>query len=110
MTKTIENKNQLRREIIRLQSEVSINETQFKERIKEMREELRPQTLIINALTDITGFDFGKGDFFKSGLLATISIVLHRFIHKQESALEKKIVAWAKSILDKLRDFNNNEK
>ena len=105
--KTIENKNQLRREIVKLKGEVSTKEIHLKESIKEFREEFRPETFLINAFSNLTGLNLAKGDFLKSGLMATISIVLHRFLHNQESVLEKKIFSWAESFLNKLRNVMN---
>ena len=35
--------------------------------------------------------------------MATISLVLRRFVFKQESVLESKILSWAQILVDKLR-------
>lgn len=105
--KTIENKNQLRREIVKLQGEVSTKEIHLIESIKEFREEFRPETFLINTFSNITGVNLANRDFLKSGLMTTISILIHRFLHKQESVLEKKIVGWAESFLQKLKDVIN---
>lgn len=107
--RTIENKNQLRREIMRLQAEVAGKEVQLKESLKAVREDFKPETFILKAISSATGINLAKGDFFRSGLMATISVILHRFITKQESVLEKKIFSWAEAFIDKLRDLRKKE-
>ncbi len=101
----IENTAQLRKEIIRLQKELERKEDGLKITFQEVREDLKPENIAIRALSSATGINFVKGDFLKSGIMATISIILHRFITKQESALEKKIFSWAESFIERLKGF-----
>ncbi|MFZ7115213.1 MAG: hypothetical protein ACO1G9_07555 [Bacteroidota bacterium] len=105
----IENSIQLRKEIARLQADVKKQEEDLKTRFKEVREDLRPENIAIRAISNATGINFVKGDFLKSGIMATISILLHRFITKQESVLEKKIFSWAESFIERLRDFKSKK-
>ena len=110
MMNRIENAHQLRKEISRLKLELEKKELILKDSLLEVREDLKPENIAMKAISSATGINFAKGDFFKSGLMATISILLHRFITKQESVLEKKIFSWAESFIDKLRDLRSAEK
>ncbi len=105
----IENSNQLRKEIFRLQVDLKKKEELLKLKFKEVKEDFKPENIAIRAISNATGINFAKGDFLKSGIMATISILLHRFITKQESVLEKKIFSWAENFIDRLKDFKSNK-
>ena len=105
----IENVNHLRKEIVRLQSEVERKELALKSSLIAVKEDLKPENIAINAISSLTGINFSKGNFLKSGLMATISVIIHRFITKQESVLEKKILSWTESFIDKLRDLRSGD-
>ena len=105
----IENSNQLRKEILRLQVELDKKEENLKAKFKEVRDDFKPENIAIRALSNVTGINFVKGDFLKSGIMATISIIVHRLITKQESVLEKKIFSWAENFIDRLKDFKSKE-
>ncbi|MBK6398642.1 MAG: hypothetical protein IPP27_11060 [Bacteroidetes bacterium] len=105
----IENSNQLRKEILRLQVELDKKEENLKAKFKEVRDDFKPENIAIRALSNVTGINFVKGDFLKSGIMATISIIVHRLITKQESVLEKKIFSWAENFIDRLKDFKSKK-
>ncbi len=109
MMKKINNKQQLRREIHLLNDVVSTKEAKLKDSFIAVKEDFRPEKFILRAVTNLTGLNLQKGDFFRSGMMATISVLLHRFITKQESVLEKKIFSWANSFIEKLQELRKDD-
>ena len=107
--KKISNKQQLHKEILLLKVDLSSKESQLKESFISVKEELRPEKFILRAVTNLTGLNLSKGDFLRSGLMATISVLLHRFITKQESVLEKKIFSWANTFIEKLQELRKDD-
>ena len=103
MMNKIENAHQLRKEIVRLQTELEKKELKLQSSFNTVKEDFKPETFIVKAISSATGINFAKGDFLQSGLMATISLVLRRFVFKQESVLERKILSWAQILVDKLR-------
>ncbi len=103
----VENSTQLRKEILRLQSELEKKEKRLKTSFDIVKDDFKPETFLVKAVSSATGINFEKGSFLKSSVMATISVVLNRFIFKQESALEKKILSWAQNIIDKIRDLRS---
>lgn len=59
----IENSNQLRKEILRLQVELDKKEENLKAKFKEVRDDFKPENIAIRALSNVTGINFVKGDF-----------------------------------------------
>lgn len=102
--RTIENARQLREEIVRLQSELEVKEEKIRVGLKAVREDFRPENIIFRTLSSVTGIHFAKSDFLKNGLMATVSIIIHRILTKQESVLEKKLVGWITDFTMRIRD------
>ena len=103
--RTIENTRQLREEIERLKLEVQLREERIKVHLKEVREDYRPENIIVRSISNATGIPFSKSDFLKKGLMTTLSIIVHRFLTKQESELEKKVVGWIGEWVEKIREM-----
>jgi hypothetical protein len=102
--RTIENARQLREEIVRLKQELEEKENKVREGLKAVREDFRPENMILKTLSSVTGIHFAKSDFLKNGLMATVSIIIHRLLTKQESILEKKLIGWISDFTMKIRD------
>ncbi len=102
--RTIENIGQLREEIVRLQEELAQKESIIRDDLRAVREDFRPENIIFRSLSSVTGIHFSKSDFLRNGLMATVSIIVHRFMTKQESVLEKKIVGWITDFVIKMRE------
>ena len=103
----IENSNQLKNEIQHLQRELERKGIILKASINVIREDLKPENIAFRAISSATGINFVKGNFLKSGIMATITILVHRFISKKESLLEKKIFSWAEFFINLIKGFKS---
>ena len=85
----IENAEQLRTEIYRLKNIASQQQEQIKNDVKAIREDLKPENIIWNTLSSITGIKINKSDFFKEGIAVGIYVLIQRFILKKERNIQK---------------------
>lgn len=106
----IKNSEELRLEIIRLKGELEIKEDSLKRSFEDVRDDFKPKNVALNLISNATGIDFNKENFVKTGILATISIILNRYFSKQESVIENKILSWAETLINKFKEFKSNSK
>ena len=62
----IENAQQLRKEIVRLQTELEKKELKLQSSFNTVKEDFKPETFIVKAISSATGINFAKGDFLKT--------------------------------------------
>jgi len=105
----IKNSKQLEEAISSLKAEVVMRENNLKESFSNTKEAFKPTNLLLKFVSDVSGVNFVKGDFLASGIMATISIIVHRLLTKQESVLEQKITGWAETIVNKLKDLRTKK-
>jgi hypothetical protein len=103
----IENAEQLRAEINRLQTEVKEKELKLRSDLMHMKDQLKPENILMNSITSLTGVRVDKSEFFKNGLAMGISLVLQRFVFKTESTIERKVYSWIDEIFDRVKNYIN---
>ena len=99
----IENMEQLQSEIKRLRAISKQQELQIKNDLLEVREDLKPRNILLNAVSSISGVNMNKKDFFQDGIARGISIFIQRFILKAEKKMENKIYDFVDTVLEKLK-------
>ena len=105
--KKIENIEQLRAEIERLKIIATQQEKQLKNDFKEIREDLRPENLLWNTLSSLTGIKMSKNEFFKDGIAFGLSLILQRFVLKTEKKVEGKVYDFVDTIFERVKNLVN---
>ncbi|HRH64991.1 MAG TPA: hypothetical protein PLU53_01710 [Bacteroidia bacterium] len=105
--KKIENSEQLRAEIARLEELAKSQEQGLRVQIRGLREEFRPANMVMNAVSSMTGIKINKNEFLKNGLAFGLSMVLQRFVFKTETSFERKIYGWVDELFDKVKSVIN---
>ena len=103
--KKIENSYQLYEEMARLKVLISDQEKAIKEDVLEIKENLKPSNLLVNALSSITGFKVTNNEFLKDGLAYGLSILFQRFVLKTEKKLEHTVYEFIDTIIVKVKAF-----
>ena len=103
----IENSEHLREEIARLQGQAEVQEQNLRKNLRELRNQFRPENILLNTLSSVTGIKIGKNEFLKNGIAAGLSLVLQRFVFKTETNIERKIYSWIDEIFDKVKSIIN---
>ena len=106
MTK-IENLEQLQDEIKKLRELAKKQELQIKNDLFEIRDDLKPQNILLNALSSLTGIKINKKEFFQEGILSGLSLFLRRFVLKTEKKMENKFYDVVDGMLDKFKSLVN---
>lgn len=108
MTKQpIRSLKELQGRIRQLKSEATEQEQRIRGDYERIKEEFRPENILVNALGKLTGININKSEFFRNGIAVGISLVLKRFIFKTESSFEKKAYSWIDSFFDRIRNVAN---
>lgn len=103
----IESSEQLKAEIDRLEALAKQQEAGLRVRISTIREQFKPENILLNTLSNITGIKINKSEFLKNGIAFGLSMVLQRFVFKTETSIERKIYGWVDELFDKLKGFIN---
>ena len=64
----IENSEHLREEIARLQGQAEVQEQNLRKNLRELRNQFRPENILLNTLSSVTGIKIGKNEFLKNGI------------------------------------------
>jgi hypothetical protein len=107
MIKKIENIQQLRTEINLLKASARQQELRLKNDVKEIREELKPENLIWNSLSSLTGVHINKSEFFRDGIAYGISLIIQRFFLKTEKKMENKVYGFVDMLFEKVKSIVN---
>jgi len=103
--KRIENVEQLRAEISRLKIVAKQQEAQLRSDVSEIREDLKPENLLWNSLTSLTGIKVNRNEFFKDGIAYGLSLIIQRYILKTEKKLESKAYDFVDGIFDRVKNI-----
>jgi len=103
--RSIRNIDDLRSEIDRLKGQAKEQEQAIRQDYDRLKESLRPENLLLSALSGLTGIRINKGEFFRHGLAMGINLVLGRFLYKTEDTIERKLYKWIDKIFHGLRNF-----
>jgi hypothetical protein len=87
----IENREQLRIELVRLKAEAELQEQKIKFNFEKVQEDLKPENILRNSFTRLTGIDLKGKNLFSDALKFGLSALLQRFIIKTEHKVEEKI-------------------
>ncbi|MEY4593649.1 MAG: hypothetical protein RIQ47_59, partial [Bacteroidota bacterium] len=74
-TNKISNIDQLQAEIHRLKSVEAEQLAAIKKDVRDVRESLRPENILVNALSSMTGIKINKSEFLKNGIAMGLSLV-----------------------------------
>jgi hypothetical protein len=106
----IENREQLRAELAKLKAEAELQEQKIKLNFERVQEDLKPENIIHNSFSRITGIDLkGKG-LFHDALKFGLSAVLQRFIFKTEHKVEEKIWDLIGAAAERFKDLFKKKK
>ena len=103
----IENLGQLQAEIKRLRTLKKLKEIQIKNDLLEIREDLKPKNIFLNALSSVSGIKINKKEFFQDGIAKGISVLIQRVILRMENKIESKIYDFVDTALDKVKNLVN---
>src|SRR3954467_9614380 len=96
-TMRIENIEQLNTEIRKLEVKSVELKAQLKQDYEEIKEELKPLNILIDTVSDITGFKINRESLFEKGFAIGLQILMQRMFQLAESGVEKQVGA----IIDK---------
>lgn len=105
--KGIENRTQLLAEIERLKKEADVKKSKVSASVAAVKENLRMENIIVNAISSVTGVNINKKEFLKNGIAMGLTMVLQRFVFKTETNLERKVYSWIDSFFDQLKFYIN---
>ena len=103
--KKINNVAELRLEIRRLRELSEVQEQVIREDVAEIKENLNPKNIILNALESITGIRLNKRDAFAGGITASLLLTLRKYLSKAESKAEEKVYDVTDRIFERIRHF-----
>lgn len=103
----IENIDQLRAEIKRLEQVAAGHKSGMKDGLHALQERLKPENILVNSLSSLTGITINKNEFLKHGIAVGLSLVLQRFIFKTEASLERKLYSWIDKLFDQVKYYTN---
>lgn len=104
MTK-IENINQLRAEIERMEGVCKQKEEKLKAGLQQIQEDLNPLNLLFKTISSISGVKINRKDFMKDGIGFGISLFLQRLILKAEKVVENKVYDVVDTAVERLKKF-----
>jgi len=105
MKNKIKNREELLVEIQRLQLLADEQEKIIRTDIAEIREQLRPKNILLNAFQSITGIHVNTKDLFVNGIGAGLLLLLRKTLSKAESKAEDKIYEFADNVTERIRKF-----
>ncbi|MCX6292209.1 MAG: hypothetical protein NT126_10660 [Bacteroidetes bacterium] len=105
--KKIENLHELRAEISRMKGVAKQQELQIKKDLSEIRDDLRPENILWNSLSSLTGIKINRNEFLKDGIAYGISLFIQRFILKTEKKMENKVYDFMDSLFERVKSFVN---
>ena len=103
----IENMAQLQSEIKRLRALSKQQEIQIKNDLMEIREDLRPRNIFLNAFSSISGIKLNRKDLFRGGIAGGLAVLIQRLFLKAENKIEYKIYDFVDTVLEKLKNTVN---
>jgi hypothetical protein len=103
----IENLEQLRFEIARLEKVRFDQESQLKMHITDLRESFKPVNLLLKAVSSITGIKMEKNAFLKDGILYGFSLLFQKVLLKTEKKAEETVHHVVDSLFEKVQGFVN---
>ena len=101
----IENIYHLEAEIKRLREVAKQQEVQLKNNFKDIRDDLRPENILLNSLASITGIKIDNKEFFKEGFAYALSIIIQRFVFKTERKIEERTYEFLDTIFERIKKF-----
>ncbi len=104
----VENIQQLHAEINRLKNVAKQQELDIKYNWINVKESLQPATLIWNGISNLTGINMNKQEFFKDGIAYGVSLFIQRFILKSERNMEKRVYNVVDGLFDRIRGVMRN--
>ncbi len=104
----VENIQQLHAEINRLKKVAKQQELDIKYNWINVKESMQPATLIWNGISNMTGINMNKQEFFKDGIAYGISLFIQRFILKSERKMEDKVYNVVDGLFDRIKGFMGN--
>lgn len=103
--KTVRNVDDLKLEIERLKTACAADEAQIRKDFEVLRSDLRPENMVLNAVSGITGIRFDRNATGKSGILYGASLLLQRFMLRAEKKAEDAVYGLVDLLFQKIQDF-----
>ena len=101
----IENIQQLRSEIERVERLCKQHEDKLKQDLQELKEDFNPLNILLKTISSISGIKLDSKDFLKDGIGFSISLFLQRLILKAEKVVENKVYDFVDTAVEKLKHF-----
>ena len=73
----------------------------------ELKEELKPQNILLKSVSSFTGIKVDKKEYLKEGLAYALSLIAQRYIFKTESKIEERAYEFIDSVFEKIKMFMN---
>jgi hypothetical protein len=105
MSSKIENMDQLKAEIQRLEARSAELKSTLKNDMEEIKEELKPANLLIDAISDISKIKFSRETFSKNGFAEGIRSIIEQVIQKAGKTVEDRAHGIVDKVFDRLNGF-----
>ncbi len=104
----INNRQELRKEIVRLNRLSLEQKNQIKSDLHSIKENLTPSGILSNLVSGFTGIKVNKENFIRDGFVYTVSLLIQQFFLKSEKKFEAGVYGIIDKLIDKLRSAVNN--
>lgn len=103
--KTVHNIDDLRNEIGKLKTACAADEAQIKKDIEVLRNDLKPENMLLNVVSAITGIRFNREATGKGGILYGLSLLIQRLMLRAEKKAEDAVYGLVDVLFQRIQDF-----
>jgi stage III sporulation protein SpoIIIAA len=101
----INNFTELQAEILRLKNVREEQEQQIKKHILVIKEDWKPENILLNSLSSVFGVKTNRNTFFKESIAHKLSLLMQRFILKTEQKIEDKTYGFTDTLFGNIKRF-----
>jgi hypothetical protein len=101
----VRNIDDLRSEMDRLKTTCAADEVQIKKDIDALRNDLKPENMLLNLVSGITGIRFDRSSTGKGGILYGISLLMQRLMIRAEKKAEDAVYSLVDVLFQRIQDF-----
>jgi len=101
----IENIQQLRAEIQRIEGVCKEKEQKLRADLQELKEDFNPLNILLKTISSFSGVKLDRKDFMKDGLGLGLSLFFQRLILKAEKTVENKVYDLVDSTVERIKKF-----
>jgi hypothetical protein len=103
--KTVHNIDDLRLEIDKFKTACAADEAQIKKDLEVLRNDLKPENMLLNIVSGITGIRFNRESTGKGGLFYGLSLLIQRLMLRAEKKAEDTVYGLVDVLFQRIQDF-----